>query len=117
VYLPAKKAGARVLPLVLDFSRPTPSIGFSGHYSVAAADRLRCDLLAVHGAALRRLLEERSLPSELVAEGFAQFAGRWLAVERESWSEALEAALRPRFGPPVGDPGDGQVVLLEKIAR
>jgi hypothetical protein len=117
VYLPAKKAGARVLPLVLDFSRPTPSIGFSGHYSVAAADRLQCDLLAVHGEALRRLLGDRSLPCELVAEGFCQFAGRWLAVERESWSEALEAALRPRFGPPVGDLGDGRVVLLEKTTR
>ena len=117
VYLAAKEGGARVLPLALDFSRPTPSIGFSGHYSVAAAERLRCDLLVVHHGALRRLLEDRSLPPQLLAEGFAQFAGRRLAIEREGWSEALEAALRPRFGPPVGDPGDDGVVLLEKRER
>jgi hypothetical protein len=86
-------------------------MGFSGHYSVAAADRLRCELLVVHGAALRRLAEDRSLPLELLAEGFAQFAGRRLAVERNAWSEALAAALRPHFRPTNDDDG---VVLLEK---
>jgi hypothetical protein len=111
LYRCAKEAGARVLPLAIDFSRPTPSMGFSGHYSVAAADRLRCELLVVHGAALRRLAEDRSLPLELLAEGFAQFAGRRLAFERNAWSEALAAALRPHFRPTNDDDG---VVLLEK---
>lgn len=116
LYRRAKEAGARILPLTIDFSRPTPSIGFSGHYSVAAAERLRCELLVVHGAVLRRLAEDRSLRPELLAEGFGQFAGRRLVLERGAWSDVLANALRPHFRL-VDDGGGEGVVLLEKLER
>jgi hypothetical protein len=114
VYRRAREAGARILPLALDFSRPTPSMGFSGHYSVAAAERLRCELLVVHGAALHRLAGDRSLRPELLAEGFAEFTRHRLVLERTAWSEDLAAALQSRFRPAGGD---DEVVLLEKLER
>jgi hypothetical protein len=115
LYRRAREAGARILPLVLDFSRPTPSIGFSGHYSVAASERLRCELLALHGEAYRRLAGDRSLRPDLLAEGFAQFTQHRLVLERGVWSEELAAALHSRFRPIDG--GGGDVVLLEKLER
>ena len=45
LYAEARDAALPVLSLMMDFVKPTPSIGFSSHYSIAAHERLKCDLV------------------------------------------------------------------------
>jgi hypothetical protein len=79
LYDEACEKGLAVLSLVMDFVKPTPSIGFSSHYSIAAHERLGCDLVwaptLVDDLVLRKYLR-----FELAAEGLAQFSKRWLLV-------------------------------------
>jgi hypothetical protein len=115
LYRRAGDTGERMLPLAIDFSRATPSIGFSSHYSIAASERLRCDLLVARAAAIDALVRRRSLRPDQLAEGFAQFAGHWLVVEVVD-DGRLEKALHNRFHVlervPVA--GGGTVVLLQR---
>ena len=79
-YREARLMGLPVLPLLMDFMKPTPSVGYSNHYSIAATDRLQCDLTV----ALRivdHLIDDRHLTFDLLAEGLAMFSKRWLVVE------------------------------------
>ena len=62
-----------LLPLVLDFTKPTPAIGFFEHFSIAAVDRLRCELV-VGGDAVRYGVVDRLLPFEHVAEALWAFS-------------------------------------------
>jgi hypothetical protein len=116
LYRRTRETGAHILPLTVDFSRPTPSIGFSRHYSIAASDRLRCDLLVARRTAVDALVGKRSLRPDQLAEGFAQFTRRWLALETAGDEEAFEAALHPLFRTlkrvPVA--GGRAVVLFER---
>ena len=80
LYLESRHKRLQVLPLVMDFTDPTPSRGFSGHVSIAAAERFQCDLvLAV--SLLNPLIFERHLRFDQVVEGLAQFSKRWLIVD------------------------------------
>ena len=80
LYLESRNKRLQVLPLVMDFTDPTPSRGFSGHVSIAAAERFQCDLvLAV--SLLNPLIFERHLRFDQVVEGLAQFSKRWLIVD------------------------------------
>jgi hypothetical protein len=54
LYYEAQQEGLPILPLVLDFIHPTPSAGYSSHYSIAATERFRCDLVLAMGL-VRRL--------------------------------------------------------------
>lgn len=100
-----------LLPLVLDFTKPTPALGFFDHFSIAAVDRLRCDLV-VAGDAVRYGVVERLLPFEHVAEALAAFSSRYAlatlpepsslpshVLERAPWygAPAFLEALRSRF--------------------
>src|SRR5262249_35002737 len=79
LYAEAQDAGLPVLSLVMDFVKPTPSIGFSSHYSIAANERLKCDLvwapMLVDGLVL-----EKHLRFELIAEVLSLFTKRCLVV-------------------------------------
>ena len=116
-------AGARaddvwLLPLVLDFTKPTPAIGFFDHFSIAAIDRLRCDLV-VAGDAVRYAVVDRLLPFEHIAEALAAFAVRYAlaalpepsslpnhVLERAPWhgERAFVEALRARFAEVTAQP-------------
>jgi hypothetical protein len=100
-----------LLPLVLDFTKPTPAIGFFDHFSIAAVDRLRCELV-VAADAVRYAVVDRLLPFEHVAEALAAFSTRYAlaslpepsslpeyALERAPWygAPAFVEALRSRF--------------------
>jgi hypothetical protein len=74
------RAKALVLPLVMDFTKPTPSIGFGGHYSIAASERFACEMVFAYDL-VQRLVFERYLNFEQIAEGLAAFAKRWAIVE------------------------------------
>lgn len=80
LYQEARADGSMILPLVMDFVKPTPSVGYSGHYSVAATERLRCDMVLALGLT-DTLVFDRFLTFDLIAEGLALFSKRWLVVE------------------------------------
>ncbi|HJQ71518.1 MAG TPA: hypothetical protein VKA70_21255 [Blastocatellia bacterium] len=80
LYHAARSEGLSVLPLVIDFIKPTPSIGYSSHYTVAATERFKCDMvLAV--SIVERLVFDRYLSFDLIAEGISSFSKRWAVVE------------------------------------
>ena len=100
-----------LLPLVLDFTKPTPAIGFFDHFSIAAVDRLQCELV-VSGNAVRYAVVDRLFPFEHVAEALAAFSSRYAlatlpdpgslpayVLERSPWygAAAFLEALHSRF--------------------
>jgi hypothetical protein len=107
----ARSQDVWLLPLVLDFTKPTPAIGFFDHFSIAAVDRLRCDLV-VAGDAVHYAVVDRLFPFEHVAEALAAFSSRYAlaalpepdslpsyVLERAPWygAPAFLEALRSRF--------------------
>jgi hypothetical protein len=68
-----------ILPLIVDFIKPTPSVGYSDHYSIAATERLKCDLVLALGLTDGIALENH-LSLDLIAQGLAAFSKRWLLV-------------------------------------
>jgi hypothetical protein len=107
----ARGADVWLLPLVLDFTKATPAVGFFDHFSIAAVDRLRCELV-IAGDAVRYAVVDRLLPFEHVAEALAVFSIRYAlaslpeptslpayALERAPWygAPAFIEALRARF--------------------
>jgi SAM-dependent methyltransferase len=77
-----------VLPLVMDFTRPTPARGLSNRAGIAAVDRFRCDLVLalglVHQIALgfvNPIVGKQFVNFEQIAEGLALFSKQWVLVE------------------------------------
>jgi hypothetical protein len=92
-YQEAREGRLPLLPLVMDFTKPTPSIGFGGHYSMAASERFQCEMVFAPANALQAM-RNRSLNFDQIAEGLALFTSRWLVVEDPG---ILSDALRKRF--------------------
>ena len=80
LYTLARENSLRILPLILDFIKPTPAVGYSSHYAIGAAERLKCDLVLAFGLAQRVALKNH-LPFDLIAEGLSSFSRRWLLVD------------------------------------
>jgi hypothetical protein len=80
LYETAREKNLPILPLIVDFIKPTPSIGYSDHYSIAATERLKCDLVLALGLT-QRIASENHFKLDLIAEGLASFTKRWLIVE------------------------------------
>jgi len=78
-YARARAQGLPILPLLMDFRKPTPSIGYSGHFSIAATQRLRCTLTVAIDL-VPRLAAQPFLTFDHVSEGLALFAERWALV-------------------------------------
>ena len=92
------RGNTRILPLVMDFTKPTPSIGFGGHYSMAASERFPCEMVLAYDL-VHRLMFERYLNCGQIAEGLAAFTTRWAVVEFTGRVplDDLRGALRQRF--------------------
>jgi SAM-dependent methyltransferase len=69
-----------ILPLVMDFTKPTPSRGLAEHWAIAATERLQCDLVLALGL-LHHIVLKRPLNFEQIVEGIALFSKRWAIVE------------------------------------
>lgn len=97
-YHEAREGRLPWLPLVMDFTKPTPSIGFSGHYSIAASERFRCEMVVATASTLELLLS-RSLNFEQIADGLASFSTRWAVVEfaARDRRDGFIGALKKRF--------------------
>jgi hypothetical protein len=80
LYRVARASNLPVLPLVMDVTDPTPSRGLSNHISIAATNRLQCDLV-VALSLVNPLMSERRLRLEQVVESVAQFSRRWLIID------------------------------------
>ena len=109
LYSQSRDKSLPVLPLVIDFVKPTPSIGYSSHYSIAAHERLSCDLVWAPEL-VDDLVLKKYLPWELIIEGLSLFTRRWLLVgfphkassisdDRPAWysREHLVESLTRRF--------------------
>jgi hypothetical protein len=95
LYQTAREKNLSILPLIVDFIKPTPSIGYSNHYSISAVERLKCDLVLALGL-VNRIASENGLTFDLIAEGLASFAKRWLVVEFEDRKN--KNGNRPAYG-------------------
>jgi hypothetical protein len=79
LYREAKTKGLSILPLVMDFTKPTPARGIGNHWAISAAERFQCDLVLALG--LTNQLMPRRLEFEQIIGGFSQFSKRWLVLE------------------------------------
>lgn len=102
LYETARKNNLPLLPLIVDFVKPTPSVGYSSHYSIAATERLKCDMVIALGLA-SKVATQNHFDSDLIVEGLSSFSKRWLVVEFDggaSSSSSLDdftKSLRKRF--------------------
>jgi hypothetical protein len=98
IYEAARHNRLPILPLVMDFIKPSPSVGYSSHYAIAATERLQCDMVIGLGLA-HRLASENHFNFDLIAEGLSAFSKRWLVVDfAESCPpDDFISALRRRF--------------------
>jgi hypothetical protein len=114
LYREARTRELPVVSLIMDFTKPTPSIGFDSHYSIAASERFQCEMVLAFDL-VHRLVFERYLNFDQIAEGLAAFSKRWVIVEftpRDSLT-GLRAALGKRFRR-VDPAGDAPVLVCEK---
>jgi hypothetical protein len=112
IYQQMRRKRLPMLPLIMDFTKSTPNRGLLNQSSVAANERLSCDLVLGIGV-INHLVEVRHLTFEHLAEGFSSFAQRWVLVDfiqdnsmpnskhskQFSWCklENLIAAMKKRF--------------------
>lgn len=69
-----------ILPLVMDFTKPTPARGLADHWAIAATHRFQCDMVLAL-ALVHHIVKQRHLNFEQIVEGLALFSKRWLLVE------------------------------------
>jgi len=80
IYEYARDNKLSILPLVMDFTDPTPARGLASHSSIAAAERLRCELV-LGLSLLPHVVVKRKLNFEQIVEGLARFSKRSLILE------------------------------------
>jgi hypothetical protein len=80
LYDDARSLGLAILPLVIDFAKPTAARGLANHWSVAASERFRCDLVLALGVVDQLVMRQR-LNFDQIAGGFHQFTKKYLIVE------------------------------------
>jgi hypothetical protein len=131
LYYDARDRNLPVLPLIMDFTDPTPSRGLSSHVSIAAAERFQCDLVLALALADQVISKRSPLRFDQIVDGLAQFSKHWLIVDfiphqarntresrpdRVSWytCENFINALRKRFRNVSSLPShtEGHVLLL-----
>jgi hypothetical protein len=116
LYHRARESSLRVVPLVMDFSKPTPEAGFGGHHWIGADERLKCDLVLAL-AVVDELMTERGLTPEHIAHGFDRFSGRWLLADLATSNVArFKQALSRSFRTirVVRDQSNSSLILCEK---
>ena len=79
LYGHAKRARCKILPLFMDFCRPTPPHGLANAYRDAQS-RLRSDMVLAL-AVTHHLVFKKSLSFEAIAKQLSEFTGKWLLVE------------------------------------
>jgi hypothetical protein len=70
-----------ILPLVMDFTRPTPARGLASHSHVAATERFQCEMVLMLGVLHELVFRYRRLGMNEICDGLALFSKRWAVVE------------------------------------
>jgi hypothetical protein len=94
---------------VIDFADPTPRRGLGSHLSLAAEERLQCELVVAFGLC-RRLLQEKHLRLDQILEGLVRFTKRWVVVDFE-WQQA------DRFVATTDVPHYGREEFIEALGK
>lgn len=92
-YNDAKEGKLPLLPLVMDFLKPTPGRGWANHRSIPAVDRFQCEMVVALGV-LHRIVAERRLNFDQILDGLLSLATRWVVVEFRT-REQPEAGTQP----------------------
>lgn len=80
LYYDAHEKKLPILPLLMDFTQPTPAYGLSNYRYVAATERFQCEMVLALGL-VHHIVFEQHPQFEQTVEGFALFSKRWLLVE------------------------------------
>jgi hypothetical protein len=80
LYYDACEKRTPIFPLVMDFTKSTPARGLGNYWSIAANERLSCDMVLALGI-VYHLVRVRCLSFEHIVEGLALFAKKWVLVE------------------------------------
>ncbi len=80
LYYDAREKKLPILPLLMDFTQPTPAYGLSNYRYVAATERFQCEMVLALGL-VHHIVFEQHPQFEQTVEGFALFSKRWLLVE------------------------------------
>jgi hypothetical protein len=70
-----------ILPLVMDFTRPTSARGLGNHAHLSATECYPCEMVLMLGFLHDLIFRYRRLGLNEIVDGLAQFAKRWLVVE------------------------------------
>jgi len=92
LYLEAKREGAGILPLVMDFANPSPALGFGLNATLSLLDRPQADLVLCL-ALIHHLRFTERLPLSRIADFLARL-GRWLLIEFVPRDDASADMLR-----------------------
>jgi hypothetical protein len=95
LYYTAREKRLTLLPLLMDFTDPTPSRGLSSHIAIGAEERFRCDVVIALDL-VERLMSEKRLRCDQVVDGLHRFSKRWLIVSCTQ-AETLSSSLAMRF--------------------
>ncbi len=100
-YLWCKANGERnILPLLMDFTNPSPATGWENRERASLLERGPADLVMAL-ALVHHLAITNNLPLKKLADFFARVVGRWLIVEfvpkEDSWVRSLLASRRDIF--------------------
>ena len=81
LFAAARAGDLSILPLVMDFTRPTSARGLANHSHIAATDRFRCEMVLMLGFLHDVVFRYRRLGLNEISDGLALFSQRWVVVE------------------------------------
>ena len=88
LYHEARENNLPILPLIINFTKPTPARGLADRAGISAIDRFQCDLVLalglVHHIALglvNPIVGKQIVNFDQIAEGLALFSKQWVVVE------------------------------------
>jgi len=81
LFAAARARDLSVLPLVMDFTRPSPARGLANHSHLAATDRFACEMVLMLDFLHHLVFYYRRLGLDEICDGLAMFSQRWLVVE------------------------------------
>lgn len=93
----ADELSLHILPLVMDFSNPTPSFGWSAQQFPAAPNRFKSEMVMAL-ALIHHLVFHQRQSFERIIEGLQQYMGKWLIIEFVDMQDSYIQRWSTNFG-------------------